>query len=70
MCIRDRSVSKDNLGFGVRSWRYAMVVDHGKVEKLFVEDGFGDDIETDPYEESAPETVLAYLKSDERYANE
>lgn len=64
------SVSKDNLGFGMRSWRYAMVVDHGKVEKLFVEDGFGDDIETDPYEESAPETVLAYLKSDERYANE
>ncbi len=32
-------VRKDNLGFGARSWRYAMVVDNGIVERMFVEDG-------------------------------
>ncbi len=26
-------VQKDNLGFGVRSWRYAVVVDNGVIEK-------------------------------------
>jgi peroxiredoxin len=32
-------VNKSNLGFGDRSWRYAMVVDNGIIEKLFVEVG-------------------------------
>ena len=32
-------VSKSNLGFGERSWRYAAVVKDGIIEKLFVEDG-------------------------------
>lgn len=57
------AVAKDNLGFGVRSWRYAMVVNNGKIEKLFAEDGFGHDIETDPYVESTPENVLEYVKT-------
>ena len=56
-------VAKDNLGFGQRSWRYAMVVDDGIVEKMFVEPGQEDDCGTDPYGESAPEKVLEYLKS-------
>lgn len=55
-------VAKDNLGFGKRSWRYAAVVEDGVVEKMFVEPGFEDDCPTDPYGESSPETVLAYLK--------
>ena len=29
------NVSKGNLGFGIRSWRYAMVVDNCKIEKIF-----------------------------------
>jgi len=56
-------VSKDNLGFGKRSWRYAAVVNDGVVEKMFVEPGFEDDCPTDPYFESTPEAVLEYLKN-------
>lgn len=55
-------VRKDNLGFGARSWRYAMVVNDGVVEKMFVEPGLEDNCPTDPYGESAPETVLEYLR--------
>ena len=56
-------VNKLNLGFGDRSWRYAAVVDRGVIEKLFVEDGFRDNADTDPYEVSTPENVLEYVKS-------
>jgi len=60
----DMLVAKDNLGFGKRSWRYAAVVEDGVVEKMFTEPGFEDDCPTDPYGESSPETVLAYLKGE------
>lgn len=56
-------VNKSNLGFGDRSWRYAMVVDNGIVEKLFIEDGIRDNADTDPYMESTPENVYSYIKS-------
>ena len=56
-------VNKSNLGFGLRSWRYAMVVDNGIIEKLFVEDGIQDNADTDPYEVSTPENVLNYVRS-------
>jgi peroxiredoxin len=56
-------VNKSNLGFGDRSWRYAMVVDNGIIEKLFVEAGQRDNADTDPYEETTPEVVLDYVKS-------
>jgi len=55
-------VNKSNLGFGERSWRYAAVVDDGVIEKLFLEEGFRDNADTDPYEESTPEKVLEYLQ--------
>ena len=55
-------VQKDNLGFGVRSWRYAIIVDNGKIEKWFIEPGIEHNCETDPYSESSPETILAYLQ--------
>lgn len=55
------SVKKANLGFGVRSWRYAMVVNDNVVEHVFAEEGFGDNIDTDPYEVSSPENVLANI---------
>ena len=55
------SVHKGNLGFGIRSWRYAMVINDNVVEHLFAEEGFGDNIETDPYEVSTPENVLNNL---------
>ncbi len=56
-------VKKSNLGFGDRSWRYAAVVDNGVIEKIFVEAGFSDNADTDPYEVSTPENVLQYVKS-------
>jgi peroxiredoxin len=56
-------VNKSNLGFGDRSWRYAMVVDNGVIEKLFVEAGQRDNADTDPYETTTPEVVFDYVKS-------
>jgi len=56
-------VSKSNLGFSDRSWRYAAVVDNGIIEKIFVENGLRDNADTDPYEVSTPENVLNYIRS-------
>jgi peroxiredoxin len=56
-------VNKSNLGFGSRSWRYAMVVDNGIIEKLFLEDGMRDNSDTDPYMETTPDNVYSYIKS-------
>jgi len=56
-------VNKDHLGFGYRSWRYAMVVDDGVVEKWFEEPGITDaGSDDDPYGETDPGRVLDYLK--------
>ena len=51
-------VRKDNLGFGMRSWRYAAIVTDGTVVRSFIEEGFQDNAEDDPYDVSAPENVL------------
>ena len=56
-------VSKCNLGFGPRSWRYAMVVNDGEIEWLNEEPGKCDECDTDPYGATSPETVMEYLKS-------
>ena len=53
--------SKSNLGFGYRSWRYAIVVNDGVIEKAFIEDGYQDNAESDPYEISTPENLLENL---------
>ena len=55
-------VDKSNIGFGLRSWRYSMLVNDSKIEKIFVEPGFSDNCETDPFEVSDADTMLAYLK--------
>ncbi len=55
-------VKKDNLGFGMRSWRYSMVVNDGKVEKMFIEPGKEDNHEEDPHVNSDANTMLEYLK--------
>ncbi|MEE9354885.1 MAG: peroxiredoxin [Methylococcaceae bacterium] len=54
-------VSKENLGFGSRSWRYAMVVNDGNIEKLFSEPGKTDNCPDDPFVASDADSVLAYL---------
>ncbi len=55
-------VDKSNLGFGMRSWRYAMVVNDGTIEKMFVEPGYSDNCPSDPFEVSDADTVLTWLK--------
>lgn len=57
-------INKDHLGFGDRSWRYAMVADDGKIVGWFEEPGINDEgADEDPYGESAPDKVLDWLKS-------
>ncbi|MDO5604454.1 MAG: peroxiredoxin [Paracoccus sp. (in: a-proteobacteria)] len=55
-------VKKDNLGFGERSWRYAAIVDDGVIEAIFIEPGQADNCAEDPYGETSPENLLAYLQ--------
>jgi len=50
-------VDKSDLGFGERSWRYAMVVNDGVIEKMFIED----DVPGDPFDVSDADTVLGYV---------
>ena len=59
-------VDKSNLGFGSRSWRYAMVVNNGVIEKWFEEPGREDNCESDPYGETSPENVMEYLSNVEK----
>ncbi|OSI13397.1 glutathione peroxidase [Neisseria canis] len=53
-------VDKDNLGFGKRSWRYSMLVNDGKIEKMFIEP----EKEGDPFEVSDADTMLKYIAPD------
>jgi peroxiredoxin len=55
-------VKKENLGFGERSWRYSMYVEDGVIKKVFIEPGFSDNCEEDPFEVSDADTMLAYLR--------
>jgi len=56
-------VKKDNLGFGFRSWRYAVLVDNCKILKMWIEKGFGDNTIADTYGETSPENILEFLKN-------
>lgn len=55
-------VSKGDLGFGDRSWRYAMLVRDGIVEKMFIEP----EKAGDPFEVSDADTMLNYLQPNAR----
>ena len=54
-------VTKDNLGFGLRSWRYAMVVNDGVVEHMFEEPGKSNECESDPYGVTAPQNIIKVI---------
>lgn len=56
-------VCKDNLGFGMRSWRYGAVISNGVVEQWFEEEGYSDNCETDPYAVSSPQNILESLQA-------
>ena len=50
-------VDKRDLGFGMRSWRYSILVKDGIIQKAFIEP----DKEGDPFEVSDAETMLHYI---------
>ena len=59
-------ISKDNNGFGKRSWRYMAVITDGIVEKWWEEPGINNDgSDNDPYGETTPEKCLEYLAGSE-----
>ncbi|MCK5431879.1 MAG: peroxiredoxin [Gammaproteobacteria bacterium] len=55
-------VKKENLGFGMRSWRYSMFVEDKNIIKLFSEPGKSDNCPDDPFSVSDVDTMLEYLK--------
>jgi len=57
-------IGKNHLGFGLRSWRYMAVFNDGVVEKWWQEPGINNEgTDEDPYGETTPENMVAYLKS-------
>ena len=55
-------VKKENLGFGLRSWRYSAHVVNGEIKKVFAEAGIIDNCPNDPYECSDVDIMINYLK--------
>ena len=55
-------VKKENLGFGLRSWRFSAFVDNGEIKKAFIEPGFSDNCPDDPFEVSDVNTMIEYLE--------
>ncbi|MFD2177012.1 glutathione peroxidase [Veronia pacifica] len=53
----EMAVAKDEIGFGLRSWRYSMLVRDGIVEKMFIEPNEPGD----PFKVSDADTMLAYI---------
>jgi len=56
------AVGKENVGLGVCSWRYAVVLNDGDLEFSGAEEGMRNNATDDPYEASTPEAVIAHLK--------
>jgi thioredoxin-dependent peroxiredoxin len=56
-------VSKENLGFGYRSWRYSMLVEDGEITQLFEESGKSDNCPEDPFQCSDVDTMLNHLRN-------
>ena len=58
----DMIVFKPVQNFGLRSWRYAMIVNDMEIEKMIVEPGKNQQgLDDDPYEETKPENILSKL---------
>ena len=55
-------VNKTHLGFGMRAWRYAFIVENGQIIKWFEEEGINDQgKDEDPFVATAPENILKSL---------
>ena len=58
----DMIVFKPAQNFGLRSWRYAMIVNDMDIEQMIVESGKNQQgLDDDPYEETKPENILSKL---------
>ena len=58
----DMIVFKPAQNFGLRSWRYAMIVNDMEIEQMIVESGKNQQgLDDDPYEETKPENILSKL---------
>jgi peroxiredoxin len=59
-------INKDHLGFGMRSWRYSMIVEDNVITHWFEEPGINDTgADDDPYGETDPEKLLAVLRKEQ-----
>ena len=56
-------VEKSAVCFGLRSQRYSMVVDNGRVEMIFCEPNKEDNFAGDPFEVSDVDTMFDYLSN-------
>ena len=56
----DMLIDMSAVGFGKRSRRFAVVINDGKVERMFIEPEASAD-NPDPYGETSPENVMEYL---------
>lgn len=54
------SVDHRGAGLGTRSWRYSMLIDSGKITKMFIEP----DVPGDPFEVSDADTMYKFLRPD------
>lgn len=60
-------INKAHLGFGYRSWRYAMVIDDGRIVCWLEEPGINDEgADDDPYEASSPARILDWMHANPR----
>ena len=58
----DMIVFKPEQNFGLRSWRYAMIVNDMEIEQMIIEPGKNQQgLDDDPYEETKPENILSKL---------
>ena len=56
-------VDRSATGMGMRSWRYAMLVEDRQITALFAEPGFGDNPPGVPVQVSDAATMLAHLRA-------
>ena len=56
-------VKKNNLGFGDRSWRYSMLIDNGKIIKIFSESNMSNNHKSDPFKVSDVNTMINYISN-------
>ena len=58
----DMIVFKPEQNFGLRSWRYAMIVNDMEIEQMIIEPGKNQQgLDGDPYEETKPENILSNI---------